>query len=315
MIEIILKSNTGFSRTIQAPSSLSELPLPRYVDFLVEQRKIGYDVNNVEIMAKAVEAFYKIPMDEILSQTSGNLYGKDIKGLEGSLRGLYSYASKMVADGLGRIPNETDSFQYKGETYVMPVILKQALAGELILPDVQTIEAIEAAEIQRHTSQQIEAVGDPVGSLKRKIMELVTEHAETHGADPGLVKEANQIIEAETEKLGDSDGTLRCTEFLKMCAIMYKKEGEHLPVNDGDREKWINDRAIHFWELDAQTCLNVSFFFRSISPRLEGTKDMFGFLREESSKVLAEILSLKWLLSIERRLTTKRSLVELGGEG
>jgi hypothetical protein len=315
MIEITLKSNTGFSKTIPAPSNLSELPLPRYIDFQVEQRKIGEEgINNVLQMARCVKEFYGLPLEEILSHTSGNLYGEDVKGLEGSLRGLYAYAAKMVADGIGRAPVETDRFEYKGETYKMPVILQQALQGELILPTVEVIEAIEAAEVQRWTEQQVQVKGDPDGALKRKILGIAQEHIEKNGDPEGkVIKNANRVADDEIEKVGDPDGTLRATEFLKLCAILYKKEGEHLPIDDGERDRWVNDRALHFWDLDAQTCLNVAFFLRALCPRSESINAMSTFFGAASLKALEEILPLKGLLTTVRKIITRKSFSGLAG--
>ena len=68
MYEGILKKPDGETLIrFEIPSALSELPLNRFVDFLVECRKMDTDADNVaEYTCRAVSAFTGFPIDKII---------------------------------------------------------------------------------------------------------------------------------------------------------------------------------------------------------------------------------------------------------
>ena len=234
---------------VDLPEALSELPLSRYIDFLTESKNIGKEgQNQILSMARAVGAFLNVPLDELLTAEIGDIYQEETVGLDGSLRKLYGYCINLIAPFKPALLTPEDAhFMYKGERFEIPVILQQALVGEALLPDVETIEAIEAAEVQRYTYQA-------------------------------------------TEKVGDADGSLAYSMYLKMLAVLARKQGERLPIDDGQRELWINNRAIHFQEIDAATALNVDFFLASIFPNSELNHTVGGSLSRQSFVLVVETL-------------------------
>ncbi|MFK5282066.1 hypothetical protein ACI3PL_21160, partial [Lacticaseibacillus paracasei] len=59
-----------------------------------------------------------------------------------------------------------------------------------------------------------------------------------------IIQGAEMVIEAETDRAGDPDGSLLYSMFLRTVAILCRKDGEQMPFEDAEREVWINQRAI-----------------------------------------------------------------------
>ena len=296
------------------PSNLSELPLNRLVDFLVECRNLDDDDPGTAaaVMAKAVSAFTGIPIHEALQAQSG-VYG--VEAYQNSLSQIFGRAVKMIGDHKSTLLSpENATFLYMGELYHIPVILQQAIAGEVILPDLNVIEVIEVAEINRFKKQVTELQGDPDGKLRKKIAGMFEEKIKVHG-DPGgkLALEAEKMVSSEIEKAGDPDGSLMYTYYLKTLAVLTRKAGEVLPFEDSVREVWIQNRASHFQNIDAATALSVDFFLTSTLAFSEEKPGVVGFLKNQCFALVVgtSLKSAKRLRKPSR--TVRRSLKKSGG--
>lgn len=295
MIKATLKRNGQVFSQLELPKSLSEVPLNRFIDFLVECRKLGNEnENQFMVMSRAISEFCASPLAEIIQAEIGDVYMPEVSGLDGSIRNIFGYITTLIGAGKGELLTpETAGFEYMNETYRMPIIMQQALAGEYRLPAMTVIETVEAAEIQRFKVQKTQMSGDPNGELKRKIMDIanaeVFQMAETDDRRLAVMKAGEQLVKMETERAGDPSGSLLYTMYLKMLAVICRKEGEHLPVDDAEREAWINDRAVHFRRIDAQTALNVDFFLTNTLGILDDTLPAVGFLSRQSFVLMAAI--------------------------
>lgn len=80
------------------------------------------------------------------------------------------------------------------------------------------------------------------------------------------VQEAVEVLElrrkaaALVEKKREVRKNIRWELFHRQMAIMALREGEELPVDDLEFEKFVSERAAHFIGIDAETALKVDFF-------------------------------------------------------
>lgn len=297
--------------TIELPKTLKQVPLNRFIDFLVECRNFGDEnQNQFVVMARAISAFCDHPLSDIVEAELGS---DEITALDGGLRGLFGYISNLIHTAKGTLLTPGNaSFEYMGETYTIPVIMQQAMAGEYTLADLSVIETIEVLEVERFKTQKTLMSGDPNGHIRQKIMAVANEEMGVY--EPGdsrrmaISTAANAMIAAETEKAGDPDGSLLYSKYLKMAAILCRKDGENLPFDDAKREAWINGRAMHFQNLDAQTALNVDFFLTSILVSSAQSHSVATFLSRQSFVLLASIRLKSGKRNSERKTTTRQSL-------
>lgn len=295
------------------PAHLGELPLNRFIDFLVECRKLdGEDVNQVEVITRAVGAFTGAPIADLV-KTTFESYTEN--GLFDSVSKVFAWALKLIGEAKGELVTpETSGFFYKGEQFFIPVILSQALAGEVILPGLTTIEVIEVAEVNRFKAQVTQQRGDPDGRLKKKVFDLFAEGVSTYGDQGGQAdKRSRQVYATELERVGDPDGSLLFTNYVKTLAILCRKEGETLPVTDSEREAWIQNRAVFFSDIDARTALNVDFFLTSSLQNSENDLPVAGFLSRQSFAVVAAISLKNAKPSKDKRRTAKKFLKRSAG--
>ena len=253
---------------IPLPRSAADVPLSRYVSFLVEMKKLGLeDVNPIQIMAQAVGEATGVGLGEILQAKVGEQWEQH-KELDGGVRSLYGWIVNALTNykGQARTPDNF-SFQYNGETFKIPYIVAAELAGGLpVLPQVETAEAVEAFETIRGFNQQIKDAGDPKGERAKRIKQLKEAMAKGEDKNGDMAREMRKL-EAEIEIEGDPNGNLMFAQYLRMIAILAKKEGERLPANDGDRERWIQNRMIHLQHIDTKTALDVDFFLIGLLTR------------------------------------------------
>lgn len=112
----------------------------------------------------------------------------------------------------------------------------------------------------------------------------------------------------KTERGGDPNGDIQFTTYLRMLAILALREGEELPADPAECERFIINRVHHFEDIDARTALDVDFFLHN-TLRLYGINhDTAGFLIRRVSVLAVETLRLKGRLMIGRKRTTGKSL-------
>lgn len=271
--------------TFSIPETLKEIPLKRYVDFLVCSRDIDTEnKNSVAIMCRAVSHFLGTPLDTVINMRLGAIEGDISEAIEPTINALFTHAVKVISAATGNL-NEGGTFiEYDGEQYKMPAITEQILKGEYILEGLTAIEAIEAIEVQRLVSQ-----------TKR------TKAYDALKADTGNKK--SEVTPEQIERYGDPSGSLTFTMYLRLLSILFRKEGEMLPADDSAREAWLNNRALVFQGIDAQTALNVDFFLSSIFTASGKIHPAAGFLIRQNF-VLAAIIS-----PLNRKRTAKRKRI------
>lgn len=306
----------GVLAELDLPSSLRQVPLNRFIDFLVECRAMDdEDQNQLVLMARAISGFCDYPLIEIIEAEIGDVYAPNLVNLDGSIRGIFGYIAGLVERAEGEILNpDTAGFTFKGDQYKIPVILQQQLVGEFELPSMAVIDVIEAAEIQRFKLNKTKQVGDPDGRIRQQIMTVANhEMAQLPEKDPArliIAQSAEKVIALETERAGDPSGSLLYSMYLKMLAVIARREDEQMPFDDGERETWINDRAHHFKGIDAQTALNADFFLTSILPISNVVHPVIGFLSRQSFAVVAAIRLRNKKRTTGRRITTTRFFAE-----
>lgn len=263
---------------LELPESLSEVPLNRYIDFLTENEAIGNpEENQILAVAKCVGCFLGVDLPQLLRAEVGDVFQKEYKGLDGGLSSLYGYIATLVGQCKPQLRSQESAvFEYKGERFQIPLILQQAIAGDVLLPDVEVVEAIEAAEVQRVTFQSLKGI-------------------------------------EVTPETRDKRGSLFYSMYLRLMATLLRKEGERLPIQEAERERWINDRALFFQEIDAATALDLDFFLRGILTNLEESPQCVGFLSLRSLDLLVAISLKRGRHSPGHKTKMRRSLKKLAG--
>lgn len=265
------------------PENLSELKLSALVDFLVCTRSIDRSdpASALMAMASAVSAFYGISMDSVL-QSDSQIDSTAIR----TVSQLFGYATNTISTFKPHLYEDGHAFEYKGDKYYCPIIKDMAISGEKVLPALTVMEVVEVAEVNRWKVQATSIAGDPDGKLKKRVFDVA---GITDASTPELQKAAAQVYVSEVEAAGDPDGSLLYSYYLRTIAILCKKEGEQLPLQDSQREAWIQQRAFELQEIDAATALNMDFFLTSFSKSSGQSLGAVGFLRNQCFAAVAAI--------------------------
>ena len=266
------------------PENLSELKLSALVDFLVCTRSIDRNdpASALVSMAGAVSAFYGIGIDSIL-QSDSQIDSTAIQ----TVSQLFGYATNVISNFKPQLyENGNHVFEYNGEKYFCPIIKDLAISGEKELPALTVMEVVEVAEVNRWKVQATSIAGDPDGKLKKRVFDAA---GITDMSTPELQKAAAQVYVSEVEAAGDPDGSLLYSYYLRTIAILCKKEGEQLPLQDSQREAWIQQRAFELQGIDAATALNMDFFLTSFSKSSGQSLGAVGFLRNQCFAAVAAI--------------------------
>lgn len=302
---------------IPLPMSAADVKLAHYVAFLNELKKLELeDANPMQIMAQAVGEATGTDVGTILLAKVGEQWQQD-KELDGGVRSLYGWLVQAMTKykGQARRPDNF-SFEYNGEAFKIPYIVAAELAGGMpVLPEVETGEAVEAYETLRGFNQQIKDAGDPNKERAKRIKQLKEATAKGEDKDGDMALEIRRL-EVETELQGDPDGNLLFAQYLRLIAILARKEGERLPANDGDRERWIQNRMIYFQGIDCKTALDVDFFLIGLLTLSKKTHPAIGFLVARLFDLAATIQSKpqpKGKPTIEQYRTRKKSKSGLVG--
>lgn len=124
-----------------------------------------------------------------------------------------------------------------------------------------------------------------------------------------------RLTDASQKERPDEAANIRFTSYLRMLAIIARKEGEELPVNDAQRERFITERVIHFQEIDAATALDVDFFLLSTLQNLNAAHETAGSLIRQASALAVVTQSWSGKRTTVRRRTTRRySPASAGGK-
>jgi len=318
----ILKPDKTVLLEFGIPGSLHDVPLSRFIDFIVESRPLMTEDEATAIvtMTKAVAAFYDINANVLFDAAAGLDVRND--SFAGSVSALYGYATKLIADFNPDLPT-TDggkSFTYKGAEYTIPPIVEQAIAGEFILPDLSVGEVIEVCELSRFREQTMTTRADRDGALRVKFDKLVNEKIAALGKSASndqltaITDAGAKMYREQIEIDGDPDGSLMFTYYLKLLSVLTRLDGEKLPADDSTRESWIQNRAAHFQDIDAATALNVDFFLTDISQSYDNGRRVGGFLKSRCFAVVAAT-RLKNAKRLNGRRNTRKKFSKRSGGG
>jgi hypothetical protein len=98
----------------------------------------------------------------------------------------------------------------------------------------------------------------------------------------------NRINNAVSQN-GDPDGSLWFTEYLQILAILARKEGEQLPLDDAERLAFIEARSAHFLDIPVDIALDVDFFLLTGLLLLKITPRFIGSLTLPALQILQEV--------------------------
>jgi len=273
MNQIHLKASNGrIIATLPAYESLYQVPLSRYIDFLKAREALddkekleAGELNIPRVLAQSVGAFMGLSIYDVISAEYGNF--EDEESEIKNLTSTYVWIINLLGTFTGKIRTQEDCiFTYKGERYIIPVIGSQVLTSLPLLPDLETGGSIEAYEIKRKAQAKIES-DDPEGS-----------HLFSYYL--GLLA----VLCRKKDGLSDSDMD---KPYLQKYITTCRDRGhildsgripDDLPIPENDVEGYINDRLLHFQEIDAGTALDVDFFLAGLMKPSAQTGAAVGFL-------------------------------------
>ena len=95
----------------------------------------------------------------------------------------------------------------------------------------------------------------------------------------------------------DENGSNLFAKYLKLLAVLCRKDNEHLPVDDVEREQFILERGNLFGGLNGEmisagAALDVDFFLTAFSGRYNQTRNVVTFLYLQSL-LIAALVTLK----------------------
>lgn len=93
------------------------------------------------------------------------------------------------------------------------------------------------------------------------------------------VIEAIEILEtkriAEQMEKEDTTGSVMFSGYLRTMAVISRKEGELLPIDEAEKERFLSERMKHFQDIDCQTAFDVAFFLTSTLQVLGKSQGVF----------------------------------------
>jgi hypothetical protein len=272
------KVQTAQGETIaefDVPETLYEVPLNRYIDFLIEVGNSTPD-NYLAQHAKAVSAFYGVDLSDVFNGVYETEKDKEDFELN-TVAQLHGYAAKLIDNHLRmiaatpKVSTGAPYFDFCGEYYNIPVIATKVLASGLseVLPNLTVIESIEALEANRAFEMLID---------------------------------------------DDETGSQAFAKYLRLLAILCRKDGEVLPTDDVERENFILERANHFGGVDGEVisagaAIDTDFFLTAFSGRLKSSRNVATFLYLQSLTIAALVtLKQRPKRGQPLRITAKKSL-------
>lgn len=228
--------------TMELASTLYELPLNRYIDFVTVQRKFDTEkANPFSIMAQAVSYLLGIDVNELIE---AEMFGDETEGMrEQTIQSLYAYGCKLVGDHKPAL-RVGDKIKVGEHWYMIPSINIQHLVGEG--GNLNLLELVESYEIRR-------------------------------------------VVRNRIAKEGDEEGSLWFSEYCNLLAVLLRREGERLPIDDRQRLVFIDDRTVELQNIDAGTALDVDFFLTHCLLAMNQTAYLVGSLTLSALRVSAEI--------------------------
>lgn len=105
--------------------------------------------------------------------------------------------------------------------------------------------------------------------------------------------EVQRLSTATIDESGDESGNILFSYYLRMLSIVSRKGDELIPISESERERFFNERAMHFREIPAGVAMDVDFFLSAILKPSEQTNHVIGFLTLQSFVHAVEITKRK----------------------
>lgn len=105
--------------------------------------------------------------------------------------------------------------------------------------------------------------------------------------------ETQRLSQMSIDETGDENGSFLFSYYLRMLAIIARKDGELLPADEMAREKFLSERQTFFRDIDAATALNVDFFLFNTLGHYAMTNHVIGSLMHQNLKVGVGMLKVK----------------------
>lgn len=90
--------------------------------------------------------------------------------------------------------------------------------------------------------------------------------------------ETVRVYEEMNKTDDDPQGNRAFARYLRTLAVLLRKPGERLPIEPGDRERFIQARMVDFQGMDAKTAVDVDFFLLNTLTLSEVTLPLVGSL-------------------------------------
>lgn len=276
----IQAANGDLIAEFDVPESIYKVPLNRYIDFLIE---VGNSTpeNYLPQHAKAVSALYGVDLSDVFNGVYKSEQDKETFELN-TIAQLHGYAANLIDTHL-RLIAATPPINTGAPHF--------DFCGERY-----NIPLI-------NTKVLASCISDVLPNL------TVIESIEA--------LEASRVYEMVVNE--DETGSQLFAKYLRLLAILCRKDGEVLPIDEAERENFILDRANHFGGvsgemISAGAALDVDFFLTAFSGRLKAARHVTTFLYLQSLTIAALVtLKRSHVRSQPLKIIAKKSLNGSGG--
>ena len=269
------------------PASLYEVPLNRYIDYVVALRGIDTAPESKQLLqiTEALSAFYGVPLSEFLMADYGGPIN-DNGTLVDTVNKLFGYTSKLIADAVNTLKSDGIClFEHAGANWHIPAIIQGTLSGAL-LPEISVIQAVEALEVQRRAVMQYESSAD--AEMRARIFRAAEIPAASE-VKKALEEAAQSVYESERTANADPSGNEMFTRYVRLLALFARRVNadgtpDAMPMPDNERTNWIDDRMLHFAGgefvpcVSAAAAIKVDFFLSNMLLASKRNLPPIGFL-------------------------------------
>lgn len=139
-------------------------------------------------------------------------------------------------------------------------------------------------------------VGDKikVGGNWYLIPSINIQHLVGEGGNLNLLElvesyEIRRVVRNRIATEGDEEGSLWFSEYCNLLAVLLRREGERLPIDDRQRMVFIDDRTVELQGIDAGTALDVDFFLTHCLLAMNQTAYLVGSLTLSALRLSGEV--------------------------
>lgn len=254
---------------LEVPERISEIKVRQKINFDVAYEDLSRylidislsgDARNrtyyLYLISKCLSEFYEVPLIEFLGLDITRLLDKNGELLPGVLEShfdklahiekvdfnfdnaenklltLFGQIFKLIRGYKPELRTQKNfTFMYKDfdepskeVIWIIPKHRKSAITGEPVFDKISTLQAVEILEIKRWADRQRKA-----------------------------------ILEAEND-VDQQMGNIYLTEVLGTLALLATREGETLPTEFNEVDKWVDERMRHFLDISLDVAMDATFF-------------------------------------------------------